>query len=183
MIQLDKEFTTTEAAEGGQYEAPPAGGYILQVLEVSDKDSSAGNAMVTLSFDIAEGEYQGAFAKFPKKFFQLINGSHLAYFKGMLKAFQESNSEQSMHGIISKDLQFDSSRLVKRLVGASIREAEYKATDGEIKVGLEIYFLCPVKEVPNIKPAALKKLKAGTTSTASSSRPSAPPHDESDLPF
>lgn len=183
MIPLDKEYTTTEAAEGGQYELPPPGGYILQCIEASDKPSNAGKAMVTLSFDIAEGEYQGAFAKYPKKFFQLVNGEHLAYFKGMLKAFEESNSAQAMAGVV-KDLQFDSSKLVKRLVGASIREAEYKdKTTGEIKVGMEIHFLCPVKQVPDIKPAGIKKFKAGTAASSPSGPRSAPPQTDDDLPW
>lgn len=180
MIQLDEEFTTTEAATGGAYDPPTPGGYVFQVVSVSDKPSNAGNAMVTLELDIADGNFAGAFAKFPKRYFQLVNGEHLPYFKGMLRSFKESNSEEKMRGVVNQSLQFDSSKLLKALVGGCLREAEYLDRSNQVRVGLEIAFLCPVKDVPDIKAPPLKKLNkpAPTPSKNSSS-----PIPEDDLPF
>jgi hypothetical protein len=183
MIQLDQEFTTTEAATGGQYDPPPPGGYVFQVVAASDNPSNAGDAMVTLSLDIVEGEHAGAFAKFPKKFFQRVNGESLPYFKGMLKAFQESNSPERLKGVVSRDLQFDSSKLVKALVGGCLREVEYLDKTGNVQVGIEVAFLCPIKEVPDIKAPPLKKLKGSRPAPKPSTASPAAPLPEDELPF
>lgn len=180
MIQLDQEYTTTEAAQGGGFEMPPPGGYVLRVEDVSDNPSKAGNDMVTLSLDIAEGDHTGAFQKFPKKFFQLVNGEHLPYFKGMLKSFEESNPPAKMKPVLN-GLQFNADKLKGLFIGACLREAEYIAKDGSTAVGLEVWYLCPVKDVPEIKVPAMKKLPKGTTSKPSQSK--VPPAPEDDLPF
>lgn len=180
MIQLDQEFTTTEASQGGGFEPPPAGGHILRVLAASDTPSKAGNDMVTISLDIAEGEFAGAFEKYPKKFFQLVNGDHLAYFKGMLKSFEESNPPAKMKAVLS-GLQFNPEKLVGLLIGACLRETEYIAKDGSVGVGLEIWYLCPVSDVPEIKVPALKKLPKGTAQRPQGNR--APPPEDDNLPF
>ena len=133
-IKLDANFKDVAPAEAGGYVQPPAGGHVMKVLDVSDQPSKAGNPMVTLKLDIAGGEYGGAFAKFPRRFFQLINGEHTAYFKGMLKAFKESNPENEVRGLVV-DGAFYPERMKGLVVGACLREAEYKDKNGEIKVG------------------------------------------------
>lgn len=181
MIQLDNNFPEVPAAEGGTFEQPPAGGYVLRVLDVSDKASNAGNTMVTLSCDIAQGDHEGAFQRYPKKFFQLVNGDHLPYFKAMLNHFKESNPPEKLAGLVSQSLQFNPQKLKGTLVGACLRETEYVNKEGNVAVGLEIWYLCPVKDVDQIKVPALKKLAKGAQ------RPQAygnnPPPPEDDLPF
>jgi hypothetical protein len=192
MIAIDSDFETTEAKEGGQFDPPEPGGQVMIVLEVSEKPSKAGNDMVTLSLDIAEGEHAGAFQKFPKKFFQQVNGDNLAYFKAMINYFAASNPANKMNQVIFKQkdesLGFDGSALVGMRVGANLREAEYQDQQGAVKVGIEVGHLCAVRDVPNLKPMPLKKFKGARTATAAGrpapGRPAGgPPPAEDDLPF
>jgi hypothetical protein len=177
MINLDPDFSTTEAAQGGGFETPPPGGYTFRVVDVSDKPSKAGNDMLTLSVDIATGEYKGAFEKFPKMFFQLVNGEHLPYFKALLNNFAASNNPDRMVGVLN-GLQFNAQKLKGLLIGGCLRAAEYEK-DGEIREGREVWYFCPISEVADIKPPKMKKLARG----GSTSSRQAPPLDDDDLPF
>ncbi len=184
MIQLDNEYETTEAKVGGGYVAPPPGGYVLQVVEVSDKPAKSGKDMITLGLDIAEGEFQGAFERFPKPYRQLVNGDNLPYFKAMIQAFQESNDYERLRGLIEHG-SCNPHTLKGALVGGCVREAEYRSESGEIKVGLEIGWLCAVGKVSDIKVPKLKKL-AGSTGARQgySNQVNRVPQDEDDtLPF
>lgn len=192
-MKLDSNFNDVAPQQGG-FMPPNPGGHILKVVGVSDKPSNAGNDMVTLSLDIAQGEFKGAFERFPKKFFQLVNGDNLPYFKGMIEAFQKSNPPAAMKRAIN-GLDFDADGLVDLLVGGNLREVEYVNGSGDVAVGMEIAYLVPVSEVPNLKPLPLKKLpketnrnagmrntfgSTGANSTGASGRQSIP---EDDLPF
>lgn len=183
MIQLDNEYEATEAKTGGGYVAPPPGGYVLQVLDVSDKPTKTGKDMITLTLDIAEGEFQGAFEKYPKPYRQLVNGDNLPYFKAMIQAFQESNDYDRLRGLIEHG-NCDPFVLKGALVGGCVREAEYRHESGEIKVGLEIGWLCPVEKVPDIKPPKLKKLAGNAGARPGSHvQSSRAPQTDDDLPF
>lgn len=194
MILIDREFDKTEAKEGGQFDPPDPGGYVMLVLEVSEQPSKAGSDMVTLSLDIADGEHAGAFAKFPKRFFQQVNGDNLAYFKGMIGHFSASNPPAKMNQVIFKQkdesLGFDGQALVGMRIGANLREAEYLDRAGQVKMGLEVGALCAVKDVPGLKPMPVKKLKGQRPGTPTAARPAAqtaggalPLAGEDDLPF
>ncbi len=191
MIALDKDFDTTEAKDFKPFENPPSGGYVFEVLEVSDKASESGKAMVTLSLDIAEGPHAGAFENYPKKYRQLVNGESLAYFKAMIKAFMESNPPGLTKEIIFTQRDgskgFDPSRLRGLRIGGNLREAEYmKQETSEVKVGTEIGYLGAVKDVPAMKPQPLKKLRGAPVATKpfQPTRPgNVPPPAEDDLPF
>ncbi len=179
MIQLDNTFPETEAAENKGFETPPPGGYVFRVTDVSEKPSAAGNAMLTLSVDIAQGDFEGAFEKFPKKFFQLVNGDHLPYFKALLNHFKESNPEAKTKGLVNAALQFDAQKLKGLLIGGCLREAEYLNRDNDLCIGREIWYFCPVEEVNEIKPPKMKKLdkKSGTSKPSTSANP------DDDLPW
>lgn len=187
MIQLDSNFQTVKAQVGGQYVAPPAGGYVFTVLEVSEAPSDAGKPMVTLTLDIAEGPSKGCFEKYPKKYRQLVNGESLPFFKGMLASFQASNTPEKIKGLVNQSLQCNPMILKGCLVGGLLRDQEYKQKDsGEIRIGQEIAYLCAASEVPNLKPAPLKKLVAQSRGASQSpgygSAAGAPP-PEDDMPF
>jgi len=180
MINLDSGFNDAPALQGG-FSPPTPGGHVFRVVKVSDKASKAGNDMVTLELDIAQGEFKGAFERFPKRYFQLVNGDNLPYFKGMIDAFQKSNPAQAMARVIS-NLQFDPHALVGLLVGGNLREVEYLNSSNEVAVGLEVAYLVPVADVPTLKPMPLKKLRGGAAAASSGARAARPP-EEDDLPF
>lgn len=193
MISIDKDFDTTEAKEGGVFDPPEHGGYVMTVLEVSEAPSKAGNAMVTLSLDISEGESAGAFQKFPKRFFQQVNGENLPYFKAMIQHFAASNPQQRMNQVIfrqkDESLGFDGKALIGMKVGANLREAEYIDKTGGLAVGIEVGHLCAVKDVPLLKPMPLKKLKGAKPGSnrapvgSATGATSLAPQAEDDLPF
>ncbi len=182
MIQLDPVFTTTEAKEMTGFETPPPGGYVFKVVDVSDKPSKAGNDMISLSVDIAQGEFEGVFEKFPKMFFQLVNGDHLPYFKALLNHFKESNPPAKTNGLVNQALQFDAQKLKGLLIGGCLREAEYLNKDGDLCVGREVWYFCPVSGVAEIKTPKLKKLSNGSKPSTSGNKPSTT-EDLDQLPF
>lgn len=184
MIQLDSNFQTEKAKIGGTYSAPPAGGYVWIVTDVSEEPSQQKKPMVTLTLDVHSGPEKGCFEKFPKKYRQLVNGDNMPYFKGMLEAFKASNPPEKIRGLVNQQFQFFPMVLKGCIVGGMLRDQEYRQRDsGEIKVGQEVAFLCPVSEVPNLKPMSLKKLSPSASGQGQSySGQSAPPPDD-DCPF
>lgn len=190
MIQLDDDFEKVEAKEGGAFEPPEPGGYVMTVLDISEAPSKAGNAMVTLSLDISEGENAGCFQKFPKKFFQQVNGDNLPYFKAMIQHFQASNPADKMNQVIQRQrdqsIVFNGAALKGMRIGANLREAEYMDKTGNLCVGIEVGALCAVKDIALVRPMPLKKLKgAKPAATRQPAYPTtgAPPLAEDDLPF
>ena len=185
MIQVDKEFSTVESKEGGGYVQPPPGGYVFQVIDVSELPSQRGEAMVTLSLDIAEGEYDGAFEKYPKKFFQRVNGEQLPYFKAMLEYFKASNSAERLRGVLSPAYEFDGSKLKGCLIGGALGEVEYVNKAGQKAVGVEVRWLCAVKDVGLVKPPKMKPLAESSHQPAKSASKASPaaPMPEDELPF
>jgi hypothetical protein len=188
MIQLDGNFQSVKAQVGGMYVAPPAGGYVFRVLEVSEAPSDTGKPMVTLTMDVHEGPHKGVFEKYPKKYRQLVNGDSLPFFKGMLSAFQASNPTERLKGLVNHALQCNPMVLKDCLVGGLLRDQEYKQKDsGEIRIGQEVAYLCAVSEVPNLKPAPIKRLttqgKPNASHSSGYSAPNGAPPPEDDLPF
>lgn len=158
MIQLDNDFANTEAKQAGQYEPPPAGGYILKVLTSVEKISNSGNPMVSMELDIEEGEFKNAFEKYPAKFMQNCTGKSTPYFKGMLLSFKVSNPHGSMAAIIQNN-QFNPGPLVGMLIGGNIREEEFYNQSGELKTTMGIQNLCDTEFVRqgHVKPLGIKK--------------------------
>jgi hypothetical protein len=185
MIQLDSGFATVEAKEPAQYSKPPAGGYPLVVVTISEKPSKAGNDMVTLGLDIASGPFEGSFEKFPKMFFQLVNGDQQAYFKHMLKSFKESNSPEKMAQVIVKQrdesMVFDANKLFGCVIGGNLRDAEYLDAQGNLCIGIEVGALCSIKDIDKVSIMPIKKLKAQRPASAHTNH--AANEDSGDLPF
>lgn len=58
-MEKPKDFETAKAF--GEYEALPAGGYVCKIVGINETKSKAGNAMIKIAVDIAEGEEKGRF--------------------------------------------------------------------------------------------------------------------------
>ena len=86
----------------GEYEVLEPGGYICKILDAEESLSKTGKQMLILSYDIVEGEKKDYFKKQYKentseykkwkgRYWQLTEGESTKYFKGMIKAIEESN--------------------------------------------------------------------------------------------
>lgn len=97
-----KNYDTEPIVMIGEYETLEPGGYICKILNAEVSLSKTGKQMLTLSYDIAEGEKKDYFKKqyeantnenkkWKGKYWQLVEGESTKYFKGMIKAIEDSN--------------------------------------------------------------------------------------------
>lgn len=159
-------YDSTEAKTFGQFNNPPAGGYVMKVETAKEVTSKKGSPMLEIQLDFAAGEFKGYYQKLSKKlqkdcfpvYRRVFTEDAAPYLKGDINIFEKSNSGFKFN--------FNENSLISKLVGANMQEEEY-AKNGDIKTILKIAFLCPVSEVPNQKPLPIKKL-VGTEHSKSS---------------
>lgn len=191
MIELDQNYKDVEPVQMTSFKKPVPGGYQLICVNIEESVSKAGNPMVIIWLDIAEGEFKGTYEKFPIKFYQLCTGDHTARFNGVMKSFHDSNPG---HVPFVKDNSFDASRLVKLKVGGNLRKEEYINKRGDTAVSMKVAFLCGIDKVlkGEIEPMPTKKVQNNNDSFAGNapmgnnnySEANPPPQDESDdLPW
>lgn len=63
MVDLSQYFDTSVDAEdlqGGAFDAIPAGEYMMQLTEIRDKETNKGGKMLSLGFQVIDGERRGA---------------------------------------------------------------------------------------------------------------------------
>lgn len=184
MIQLPKEFATMEAKNFKPFENPPSGPYTLIVTACEDKPSRNNQAMLTFSFDIANGPHKGAFEKYPKKFRTVLEGEGLAYFKGAWSDFKASNEKAKLVGAIDAEGRVNAQKFVGLLIGGNVRDEEYMNQSGQVRMGQEIAYMFPIGDMEKHQAMPPKMLKKQTGSRPSNSGPQAtPPLPENDLPF
>lgn len=139
-------YDTTQPAQMGEFHNVPAGPYVLGIVKAEiTKTKKTGAEMMVLTLDIAKGDdknyYRALSLKLNRdcymKYNQLTEGEKsVPYFKGMIKAIEESNSGYVFN--------FDENTLKGKFVGAMLREKRYYNQAGELKSILEIGFLCSV---------------------------------------
>ena len=140
-INLDAlGFNDVPAAMPGEFQALPADGYICHVVNAEITNSKAGNLMLVLYIDIAQGDFKGHFKAnldrvksfAPDKkwdsnaiYRQLIcdnndNKKISKFFKGLISAFQRSNNNFHLNL-----LNFDANDLRGLLIGFVFAEEEF----------------------------------------------------------
>ena len=183
-MQKPSGWDEAQAATGGQAPKPNAGGYVLGVVKIDETPSKAGEEMLTLFLDIARGPFKNHYRELGDKlgkdcylrYYQMTQTEKgVPFFKGMITSFEKSNP--------GFDWQWDAKALVKRLVGANLRDEEYVNSKGEHRLGLKIAHLCSIETVdsgtlPILEPKMLNGSFDGQTNA---NRQSTPPQD--DLPF
>lgn len=195
MIDL-KGYEDVPATAPGEFTKLPAGGYVCQVINVEITNSKAGNPMLVLFLDIAEGDFQHHFKnalsrvkssspdiKWDKSgiYRQLIfddNGFTSRFFKGLLYCFQKSNPNFSF-----KPHAFDENILRGSLVGFIFAEEEYLWND-EVKTRVFPKF---PKSIEVIRAGVFKvpEIKRLQNPTTKQSKPANTFNDSNDpdLPF
>ena len=104
-MQKPKDFETAKAY--GEYEPLPAGGYVCKIVGIVETKSKAGNSMIKIAVDIAEGDEKGRFEaaykqntsmdkKWPASatIYQIVenkDGSTNGFFKAFTDTAVESN--------------------------------------------------------------------------------------------
>ena len=190
-------YDDVPAAMPGEFQQLPAGGYVCNVILADITHSKAGNLMLVLFIDIAQGDFKGHFKAAvdrvksfaPDKkwdsnaiYRQLIcdnSGRISKFFKGLMTAFQKSNNNFRLN------LQnFDANDLRGLLIGFVFAEEEYQKKDGSI-----------ASKVIPVFPKSLADIQSGnfTVPLKKSLQPSTPAQsndifggsriDPSDLPF
>jgi hypothetical protein len=168
-------------AKDGVFKRPSAGPCILGVTNATTQKNKNQEQQLVLFLDIAEGEFKNFYRqqgeRFNKKqylrFYQNTEGKSLPHFKGIVLAFEESNQ--------GFKFDFDESTLVKRRIGANLREEEYVRTkDGAIGTNLRVAYLCSVRSVVEGKHKVLPIKKLARQEPGDDDEFEPPPQDEFD---
>lgn len=167
-------YQETRAAIPGNYETLLPGAYVCRIVNVEDAASKAGNQMLVLYLDIADGEFAGFFRrsfdnirKYNNKlkwvnlgtYRQLIStreGKTSPFFKGLLTCIENSNNCKF------NTTDFDTDDLKGKLCGFMFGEEEYIKQDNSIGTHLAIKYPVAVEDVRtgNFTVPELKKLPA-----------------------
>ena len=193
----DRGYQEVNPAIPGDFVSLPPGGYVCHIVNAEILNSKAGNLMIVLFLDIAQGVYQGFFKiatdnvkKFDlnKKWHntgiyrQLIFNSDRRvspFFKGLLTCIENSNL--SFHPNI---INFEASDLRGLLCGFVFASEEYEKRDGSIAERVVIKFPKTVEDIRNgnFKIPATKKIEK-TAAPADQSDFGGTPVNDDDVPF
>lgn len=153
-------YNDVQPAIPGEFIPLPAGGYVCRIINAEIVKSKAGNLMLVLFIDIAEGDFQGFFKNAtdnarnfdPKKkwdnsgtYRQLIfdsAGRIARFFKGLISTIEQSNSNFRIN---SND--FDPASLRGQFCGFVFAGEEYQKRDGSISERVFIKFPKKIEDI------------------------------------
>jgi hypothetical protein len=99
-----------------------------------------------ITYVIAEGELKNYYYEMKERtgydlpvFYKSYKDKALGFFKGFIDAVESSNPGYKWNN--------DERTLTRKLVGAVLREEEYKNRDGEIKTSLKPDVFCPIDAI------------------------------------
>lgn len=136
----DDDWNNIKAAEPGEFTSLTAGGYVCKIIHAEFGTSKAGNDMLILDIDIAEGDFANYFQNTVKRFNQsnwpnsgvyrqlvLSNDKTLSpFFKGLIEIIEQSNS----NFVARQDGGINPASLVGKLCGFVFAEEDYTKQDG-----------------------------------------------------
>lgn len=117
----------------GDYEQLPAGGYVVQILNVEDVEAKE---YLKIEYDIFEGEHKGYYDRAFERTSLWFGTMYISYkdtATSSLKAFIEDVEASN------KGFTFDwnhPEKLVKRGLGLVLQEEEYESNKGDVRVRL-----------------------------------------------
>ena len=83
--------TDTKKTEPPKKKSVPAGKYVCAITAAESAKSKAGNNMLVLTLDIAEGPRKGFYKGTDLKYYQLTDGNSLKYCKALIETIEQSN--------------------------------------------------------------------------------------------
>lgn len=152
MIQKIENWDNIEP-NYGEYKPLPAGGYICKILAVAMEKSKAGNDMLVINYDIAEGEYAGFFMKKYKdtprtngqepkwqgKYYIVLNtDGYESRLKALTTSLEESNTNYTWD--------WNEENIKGKIMGGIFREEEYIA-NGEIRTSCKLWQIRSIKTI------------------------------------
>lgn len=198
----DHGYNDVPASNPGEFTPLPAGGYICRIINAEITNSKAGNLMLVLFVDIADGDFQGYFKaatdnarKFnPDKkwdnsgiYRQLLfdkTGRVASFFKGLITCIERSNDNLKIN--ISN---FEPTNLRGLLCGFIFAAEEYQRRDGSIAEAIHIKFPKSTTDINNgnFKVPAVKRLDKPADAAQDINQGdifnSGEPIDQNDIPF
>lgn len=188
-------WANTTPAYDDEFTPMPAGGYICKIVKADFDKSKAGNDMLILFVDIAEGDFAGCFAATAKRFQPKAgwpnhaivrrnvldaDGKPSRFFKGLLNVIAESNNglQLSAGGTIH------ASQLVGKMCGFVFGDEEYPKQDGSIGVRAAVRSAKTLDDIRegNFKIPPLKKLDADKSPTHQRTNQYSKPPESPDPP-
>lgn len=157
-------WDNTEAKQFSSNEKPKSGAYVMKIVQASSAISGNKRPMMVYMLDIAQGPFAGNYKdlfeflkksnpaqKWPCIMRRCTDGDQLEYFKGDIKAIEESNANFKFN--------FDESTLKNKLVGCMLGEKEIDANGKTI---LEPRWFCSTEKAMSgeMKVPAVKKFVA-----------------------
>jgi len=160
-MQKPQDYDSAQALTAGRFDNPAAGWYVLGIVKAEEikvkNGDRAGEPMLALELDIAVGPHANHYRKLSEKLGKPLYLRHnrvisqANYLKGDIQAIEKSNP-----GFI---FNFDEKTLVRKLVGAALREEEYlHAQTQEVKSNIKIAFLCSKEDIGKGLPVPKKKV-------------------------
>ena len=158
-------------ASSGEFARPGNGGYILEIVNVTDVpfDANTGKGdYLRIDYDIAQGDFKGYYTKQNERF----GGGK--WFANVIKSYKESNPGFKWN--------WQEQKLVGLRFGATLQEEEYEKNDGGTGVKLVVKDIKTVKQIMDgdFKVPTTKKLER---TVAPVSDFAVLNDDNSDLPF
>lgn len=196
MIDLNG-YEDVQPVMPGEFLKLPADGYVCQIISAEITTSKAGNPMLVLCVDIAEGDFAGYFKAAADRvknfradvkwdnsaiYRQLIfdkDGKTSKFFKGLLTCLEKSNPNFKFN-----PRAFDEKNLRGLLIGFIFAEEEYQKRDGSISSRVFIKFPRPVADIRNrnFSVPEIKKFSP-PVNTQPKDYFDGIPIDDSDVPF
>lgn len=176
----DHGYNDVPAFSPGEFTKLPAGGYVCRIINAELANSKAGNLMLVLFIDIAEGDFLGYFKAASDKarnfdinkkwdnsgvYRQLIfdsQGRVSPFFKGLISSIEQSN-----HNFRININDFDPASLRGLLCGFVFAAEEYPKRDDSIAERVVIKFPKFAEDIRNgnFKIPDTKKLEKTTSTT------------------
>lgn len=181
-------------ASSGEFERPGNGGYILEIVNVTDvpfnKDTGKGDYL-RIDYDIAHGDFKGYYTKQNERFgggkwFANVIKSYKEKALGMFKHFTNC-IEESNPGF---KWNWQEDKLIGCRFGATLQEEEYLNNDGEVRTKMVIKDIKTVKQIMDgdFKVPTTKKLERSNAMPAGYATPNYPDFaaindEDAQLPF
>ena len=174
MIQKPQGYDEAQAFTGEATQLP-AGCYVCVIKQVAEVKTQNGRPQMAVLFDIAEGEQKGFYAaqydaargsgneaKWKGVHKQIMDGSSLPFFKGLMTSIEKSNpGYQFPWGRDGNE-----KTLIGKKFGAVMGREQFRTTDGQLKFATKVFQIRSVDGLKDAKTPEDKLLQENQAANA-----------------